>query len=52
MQIFCNFCDIYQKLKDLYKNKQDKLISGQNIKTINYKSILGEGNLDQQTYGM
>lgn len=46
MQILCNFCEIYQKLKDLYKKKQDKLISGQNIKTINYKSILGEGNLD------
>lgn len=27
-------------------NKQDKLVSGENIKTVNGKSILGEGNID------
>lgn len=31
-------------LDDVAK-KQDKLISGENIKTINGKSILGEGNI-------
>ena len=30
----------------LEANKQDKLISGQNIKTINNETILGEGNID------
>ena len=29
-------------------NKQDKLVSGENIKTINNQSILGEGNLNIQ----
>ena len=31
---------------DLEARKQDNLISGENIKTINGESILGEGNLD------
>lgn len=37
--------------KDEVNNKQDKLISGDNIKTINGKSILGEGNITIQGEG-
>lgn len=33
------------EIKKQIENKQDKLISGQNIKTINNQSILGEGNI-------
>lgn len=32
-------------------NKQDKLISGENIKTINNESILGDGNINIQNGG-
>lgn len=32
-----------------YENKQDKLISGQTIKTINNESIVGSGNIDIST---
>lgn len=37
--------------KDEVNNKQDKLVSGDNIKTINGKSILGEGNITIQGEG-
>lgn len=45
---------IYCYLNALYDSKQDKLVSGQNIKTINNESILGYGNLkiDKQTIGL
>lgn len=33
-------------ITDLKANKQDKLISGENIKTINNESILGSGNIE------
>ena len=33
------------EIKKQIENKQDELISGQNIKTINNQSILGEGNI-------
>ena len=33
------------------KNKQDKLVSGTNIKTINGKSILGYGNIEITSSG-
>lgn len=36
--------DIYDKLDD----KQDQLVSGTNIKTINNQSLLGSGNIDIQ----
>ena len=39
--------DLHAELND----KQDKLISGTNIKTINNKSILGEGNINIQGGG-
>lgn len=39
-----NFADIV----DLRSKKQDKLISGGNIKTINGQSILGQGNITIQ----
>lgn len=32
-------------------NKQDKLISGENIKTINHESLLGSGNINVATSG-
>lgn len=37
----------YAKKQDIpdVSNKQDKLVSGQNIKTINNQSLLGEGNI-------
>lgn len=34
------------QLQNLLTNKQDNLVSGQNIKTINGYSLLGEGNID------
>lgn len=39
--------DIYDKLDD----KQDQLVSGTNIKTINNQSLLGSGNIDIQGGG-
>ena len=33
---------------DLYNNKQDALVSGTNIKTINSNSVLGSGNISVQ----
>ena len=35
-----------EQVKTLAKNKQDKLISGTNIKTINNQSLLGSGNIE------
>lgn len=40
--------DIRKPLKDSLNNKQDKLISGTNIKTINGQTVLGEGNITIQ----
>jgi hypothetical protein len=37
---------IAQECKALRTGKQDKLVSGNNIKTINNQSLLGNGNLD------
>lgn len=36
----------YSDVSDLKNSKQDELVSGTNIKTINNESILGEGNID------
>ena len=36
-------------LNDLEDNKQDELVSGTNIKTINGESVLGSGNISVQT---
>lgn len=33
-------------VKSLFQNKQDKLNSGENIKTINGEAVLGGGNLE------
>lgn len=38
------------QVDNLLDDKQDKLISGENIKTINSQSILGEGNISIKTY--
>lgn len=35
----------WSKLKALFQSKQDTLVSGTNIKTINNESILGSGNI-------
>ena len=43
-----NYLDDSYKIENLLSNKQDTLVSGSNIKTINNKSILGEGNIDIQ----
>lgn len=37
---------VWSKLKPLFNAKQDTLISGTNIKTINNTSVLGSGNID------
>ena len=37
---------IEQAITDLENNKQDLLVSGENIKTINNESLLGSGNLE------
>ena len=36
---------------DKIKNKQDKLVSGTNIKTINGMSMLGYGNIEITSFG-
>lgn len=36
----------YDEIQEQTTNKQDKLVSGQNVKTINGQSILGSGNLE------
>lgn len=36
---------LWAKIKALVAGKQDKLISGSNIKTINGASVLGSGNI-------
>lgn len=36
---------VWNKIKNLIEDKQDKLISGTNIKTINGYSLLGSGNI-------
>lgn len=37
--------ELIKKIEELEKSKQDLLVSGENIKTINGSSILGEGDL-------
>lgn len=44
------FKTLKERIADLESNKQDKLFSGVNIKTINGQSILGKGNLTFETY--
>lgn len=39
------FTACQNQIKDLYECKQDTLVSGVNIKTINDESLLGEGNI-------
>jgi hypothetical protein len=43
--------DLIDKVNELVDNKQDTLVSGTNIKTINNTSILGSGNIDIQGGG-
>jgi len=38
--------NLQNDVDDLDENKQDKLISGENIKTINGESVLGSGNIE------
>lgn len=37
---------VYNQLMEAVNNKQDKLVSGENIKKINNESLLGSGNID------
>ena len=46
-----NVEDALNETVDKIKNKQDKLVSGTNIKTINGKSILGYGNIEITSSG-
>lgn len=39
---------IEQSITNLQNNKQDTLVSGENIKTLNNESLLGSGNIDIQ----
>lgn len=42
---------LWGKITDKISNKQDKLVSGTNIKTINGNSLLGSGNITINTSG-
>jgi len=44
-----NFDSIDALIKDVNDNKQNNLVSGTNIKTINSESVLGSGNIALQT---
>ena len=50
---FSNYDDteIKEEINELKQDKQDKLISGTNIKTINNESVLGSGNIEIQGGG-
>lgn len=41
----------WEKIKAIFATKQDTLVSGENIKTINNNSLLGSGNIDIQSGG-
>ena len=43
--------DVVEQLEQEINDKQDKLVSGENIKTINGETILGEGNIVIQSGG-
>ena len=40
--------EVIDKINELVDGKQDTLVSGTNIKTINNTSLLGSGNIDIQ----
>lgn len=42
---------VIDKINEIIDNKQDTLVSGTNIKTINNTSLLGSGNIDIQGGG-
>jgi hypothetical protein len=43
--------ELIDKVNEIIDDKQDTLVSGTNIKTINNTSILGSGNIDIQGGG-
>lgn len=43
--------EVVNKVNELVDDKQDTLVSGTNIKTINNQSLLGSGNIDIQGGG-
>lgn len=43
--------EVVNKINEIIDDKQDALVSGTNIKTINNTSILGSGNIDIQGGG-
>jgi hypothetical protein len=44
--------ELIGKVNEIIDDKQDTLVSGTNIKTINNTSILGSGNIDIQGGGV
>lgn len=44
-----NYTPIRTEMDEELAKKQDKLVSGTSIKTINHKSILSRGNIDLST---
>ncbi len=38
--------EVISKINELVDDKQDTLVSGTNIKTVNGNSLLGSGNID------
>lgn len=43
--------ELIGKVNEIIDDKQDTLVSGTNIKTINNQSLLGSGNIDIQGGG-
>lgn len=43
--------EVIGKINEIIDNKQDTLVSGTNIKTINNQTLLGSGNIDIQGSG-
>lgn len=41
--------EVIDKINELVDGKQDTLVSGTNIKTINNQSLLGSGNIEIQS---
>lgn len=41
-----SYTELRTLIQEIIQNKQDTLVSGENIKTINHQSVLGSGNLE------
>ena len=49
VQKLANLAEVNGRISTRIATKQDTLVSGTNIKTINLGTILGSGNIDLQT---